>query len=91
MEASDIIIGGLYSSYYSLDMWSKDNEKYYYLIDEMAPNKPFVVLEVILEVDTSLHKLYNRYKLKVLTCDGIVCWLWIDVGKMSDSIQSLTD
>lgn len=86
MEASDIIIGGLYFSYYPLDMWitSKDNEGYSHLIDEMGPNKPFVALEV----DTSSFKLSNMYHLKVLTCDGIVCWLLIDAGK--SSIQPLT-
>jgi hypothetical protein len=79
-------VGGLYSCNHRLELWKKSSSESYFseLIDDMAPNKPFVVLEV----DCSKLDCYDIFQLKVLTSDGIVCW--IDVGKTNTSIQSLT-
>jgi len=86
VELRDIVIGGLYSCYHPLEMWIRHGDgSLHELIDDLAPNKPFVVLEA----NDSLTEYCDIYQLKILTCDGIICW--VDVGKTNSSIQEITD
>jgi len=83
MDIESINVGGLYSCYHPLELWEKCSGNLSLRLEDMEANKPFVVLEI----DDHLLEYCDIYQLKILTADGIVCWM--DVGKSNVSIQPL--
>ena len=82
---ADLMIGGLYSCCHLLETWERcGGGNLSIRLEDVESNKPFVVLEV----DDHALEYCDIYQLKILTTDGLVCW--IDVGKSNESIQPVS-